>query len=243
MKLLLPLLFVASVSLAVDPPAPSETAPTATPPAKKPTTDYALRTAKELKPTRTVIYKTLPDRTLELHIFEPKGFQTSDKRPCFLAIHGGGWTAGTPTVMYCVASHFAERGWVGVSLRYRIQKPERNTTVFDCVRDGRSAMRYLRAHAAELGIDPEHIVAGGRSAGGHVAAATALFDGVDEPGEDTKVSCVPNALALYSAVLDTSEQGYGKDTIGERWEELSPLRHVRAGLPPTLVLHGIRDTP
>ena len=215
---------------------------TSAPPAKKPVTDYALRTAKELKPTRTVVYKKLPDRELELPLFEPKGLQPGDRRPCFLAIHGGGWTAGTPDVVYCVASHFAERGWVGVSLRYRIQRAERKTTVFDCVRDGRSAMRYLRAHAAELGIDVDRIVAGGRSAGGHVAAGTALFDEVDEAGEDTKISCVPNALVLYSAVLDTSEQGYGKETIGERWEELSPLRHVRAGLPPTLVLHGIRDT-
>jgi len=213
---------------------------------RKPTTDYALRTAKELKPTRVLIYKTVRegtrDRKLELHIFEPKNLKPADKRPCFLAIHGGGWVAGTADVMYCVASHFAERGWVGMSLVYRIQRPERGTTVFDAVRDARSVVRYLRAHAAELGIDPAQIVAGGRSAGGHLAAATALFDGVDEPAEDTAVSCVPNALALYSAVLDTSAEGYGKDTIGERWQELSPLNHIRAGLPPTLVLHGIRDT-
>ena len=70
----------------------------------------------------------------------------------------------------------------------------------------------------------------------------ALFDGINEAEEDTTISCVPNALALYSAVLDTSEQGYGKDTIGERWAELSPLRHVRPGLPPTIILHGVRDT-
>jgi len=208
----------------------------------KPVTDYALLTMKTLKPTRTVIYKKLPDRELDLHIFEPEGHQPTDRRPCFLAIHGGGWVAGVPDVMYCVTSDFAKRGWLAVSMRYRIARPERNTTVFDGVRDARSAMRYLRTHAAELGIDPAKIVAGGRSAGGHLAAATALFEGVDEPGEDTSVSCVPAALALYSAVLDTSEQGYGQATIGERWRELSPLLHVRAGLPPTLVMHGMRDT-
>jgi acetyl esterase/lipase len=211
-------------------------------PPAKPITDYALRTAKELKPTRTLVYKTLTDRKLELRIFEPDGHKATDQRPCFLVIHGGGWVAGTPDVVYCVASHFARRGWLGVSLQYRVQRADRGTTVFDCVRDGRSAVRYLRSHAKELGIDPGQIVAGGRSAGGHIAVGAALFDGVDEPGEDTTISCVPNALALYSAVLDTSEQGYGKDTIGERWKELSPLCHVRRGRPPTLVLHGIRDT-
>ncbi len=235
---LIPLLTAAGIAAAT----PAEPAPaTATPPAK-PVTDYALRTAKELKPTRTLVYKTLPDRQLQLRLFEPPKHQASERRPCFLAIHGGGWTAGSPDVMYCVAAHFAERGWLGVSMQYRIQRASRGTTVFDAVRDARSAVRYLRAHAAELGIDPAQIVAGGRSAGGHLAAAAALFEGIDEPGEDTGISCVPNALALYSAVLDTSEQGYGQATIGERWAELSPLRHVRAGLPPTLVLHGLRDT-
>ena len=214
----------------------------AAPATPKPVTDYALRTAKELKPTRALVYKTLPERRLELRIFEPKGYAASDRRPCFVAFHGGGWLAGTPDVVYCVASHFADRGWVGVSVQYRIKRKSADWTVFDCVRDGRSAIRYLRAHAAELGIDPDKIVAGGRSAGGHIAASTALFEGVDEPGEDTAVSCVPNALALYSAVLDTSEQGYGQQTIGERWQELSPVHHVKAGLPPTIVLHGIRDT-
>jgi acetyl esterase/lipase len=141
-----------------------------------------------------------------------------------------------------VADHYAQRGWVAISPRYRIQKAGGDATVFDGVRDARSAVRYLRAHAAEFGIDPNQIVAGGRSAGGHLAAATALFDGIDEPGEDTSVSCVPNALALYSAVLDTSEKGYGQAVIGERWADLSPVLHVRPKLPPTIVLHGARDT-
>jgi acetyl esterase len=230
------LLLVAAPAIAAD-------APTAdAPPPKKPVTDYALRTAKELTPARAVVYKTGADYQRELRIFEPRDHKPAERRPCFLAIHGGGWTAGTPDVMYCVASHFAERGWVGVSMQYRVQRADRGTTVFDSVRDARSAVRYLRAHAGELGIDPAKIVAGGRSAGGHLAAATALFNGQDEPGEDTAVSCVPNAVICYSAVLDTSEQGYGHDTIGERWRELSPLLHVRSGLPPTLVLHGIRDT-
>lgn len=209
---------------------------------KKPTSDYALRTAKELKPTRSVVYKTGTNFSRELRIFEPADHKPTDKRPCFLAIHGGGWVAGTPDVMYCVADHFAKQGWLGVSMQYRVQRADRGTTVFDAVRDARSAVRYLRSHAAELGIDPDRIVAGGRSAGGHLAISTALFDSVNEAGEDTSISCVPNAVICYSAVLDTSEQGYGHDTIGERWQDLSPLHHVRAGLPPTLVLHGIRDT-
>lgn len=231
------LLALSATALAADADAPAPEVPP-----KKPTTDYALRTAKELQPTRAITYKSGEGYRRELRLFEPQGHQATDRRPCFLAIHGGGWVAGTPDVMYCVASHFADCGWLGISMQYRIARADRGTTVFDCVKDARSAVRYLRLHAAELGIDPAKIVVGGRSAGGHLSAATALFEGVDEPGEDTTVSCIPAAVICYSAVLDTSEQGYGHDTIGERWQELSPLHHVRPGLPPTLVMHGLRDT-
>jgi acetyl esterase len=114
-------------------------------------------------------------------------------------------------------------------------------TVFDCVKDGRSAVRYIRQHASELGIDPDKIAVGGASAGGHIAAGTALFDGVDETGEDTKVSCVPNALVLLYAVIDTSKNGYGNKIIGDRWREISPVDRVRADVPPTILLHGTAD--
>src|SRR6185436_5286776 len=152
--------------LAATPAIASDALPADAAPPKKPVTDYALRTAKELTPTRAVVYKSGANYQRELRIFESQDHKPADRRPCFLAIHGGGWTAGTPDVMSCVADHFARKGWLGVSMQYRLQRAERGTTVFDSVRDARSAVRYLRAHAAELGIDPNRIVVGGRSAGG-----------------------------------------------------------------------------
>lgn len=198
--------------------------------------------AARLEPTRRVVYKTVGDRELSLHIFEPAGHRPTDRRPVFLAIHGGGWTGGEPRWFYPIADHFAHCGMLGVSLEYRLLDQEQGTTVFDCVRDGRSAVRYLRSHATELGIDPERIVVAGGSAGGHVAAGTMLFDGIDEPGEDTSVSCRPDVAVLYYPVIDTSEAGYGQQKIGDRWRELSPVDHVVSGLPPTIVFHGTADT-
>jgi acetyl esterase len=213
---------------------------TSTAPAKK--SDYVTSRARELKPTRLVTYKKVGDLELRLRLFEPAGHRPSDQAPCFLVIHGGGWVAGTPTIMYALGDDFARRGWVVASMEYRFHTKDGATTVFDSVRDARSAMRYLRSHAAELGIDPRKILAGGRSAGGHLAVAAALCDGVDDPQDDKNVSCVPNVLALYSPVIDTSAEGYGHELIGERWQELSPRHLVRPGLPPTLVLHGTGDT-
>jgi acetyl esterase/lipase len=197
--------------------------------------------AATLEPTRTVVYKKVGDRELVLNVFEPAGFKVSDKRPCFLIIHGGGWTGMEPRRMFPFAAHFAKLGMVGISVQYRLASTKTGVTVFDCVKDARSSMRYVRAHAAELGIDPQKIITSGGSAGGHLAAATALFDDVNEDTDDLKVSPVPNALVLLFPVIDTSTEGYGNAKIGERWKEISPVHHVRAGVPPTIIFHGTAD--
>jgi len=204
--------------------------------------DYVGQLAVKLEPTRVVVYKQVGDRELHLNIFEPEGFQRTDRRACFLTIHGGGWSGLAPRRQYPFAAHFAKLGLVSIAIEYRLFDRGSGTTVFDCVKDSRSAMRYVRAHAAELGIDPQKIIANGGSAGGHLAAGTALFDGVDEAGENTSVSSSPNAMVLYFPVIDTSTEGYGAAKIGARWQELSPLHHVRPGVPPTIIFHGTGDT-
>lgn len=191
------------------------------------------------KPTRSVVYKQAGDKALRMFIFEPPGFRPSDRRPCFLAIHGGGWMGGAPWMMYEPASYFAGRGMVGISIEYRLHN--RETPVADCVRDGRSAMRWLRSQAAELGIDPDQIIACGASAGGHLAAGTVLFEGIDEAGEDTSVSSRPAALVLFCPVLDTSEEGYGFAKVGAQWRELSAIERMRAGVPPAILFHSKAD--
>lgn len=197
--------------------------------------------AARLEPTRKLVYKTAGRRQLHLHVFEPENHAATDRRAAFLMIHGGGWTGGNARKFYPVADHLARRGMLAICLEYRLANARTGTTVFDCVRDGRSAVRHLRRHAAELGIDPDRIVVGGGSAGGHVAAGTALLP-FDEAGEATGISCVPNALVLLNPVIDTSENGYGRNKIGERWQELSPVEHVVPGLPPTIVFHSTQDT-
>ena len=198
--------------------------------------------AEKMEPCRTIVYKAVRSRSLSLHIFEPPGHSTTNRTPAFVTFHGGSWTSRTPRCFYPFVDHFAALGLVSISVEYRLLDEQAGWTVFDCARDARSAIRYLRAHAPELGIDPKRIVVSGGSAGAHLAAGTALFDGMDEEGEDTSVSCRPDLLVLYYPVIDTSEAGYGQSKIGERWRELSPVDHVRPGLPPTLVLHGTGDT-
>jgi acetyl esterase len=227
-------LFVALLLLTV--PALAQT------PAKSKAPDAVDTLAKDLKPSRIAVYKKIADRELQLHVFEPAGFKAGDKRACYLIIHGGGWTGGAPPRMYPFAAHYAKLGLVGISMSYRLHSAKTGVSVFDCVKDARSAVRYIRAHATELGIDPQKIIVSGGSAGGHLAVSTALFDKVNEEGDDLAVSASPNALVLLFPVIDTSKEGYGQAKIGERWQELSPAHNVRSGLPPTLIFHGTGDT-
>ncbi len=218
-------------------PAPKKAA--AAPATKEPT--FWAKLAAPLQPTRTVVYKKVGDRELRLDVFMPANAKPTDRRAALINFHGGGWSGGAPRVMYPFADYAAQHGLVGISVQYRLYKPGTENTVFVCVQDGRSAMRYVRTHAAEFGIDPAHLIACGSSAGGHLAAATGLFDDINEPGEDLTVSARPEAMILLWPVSDTSTEGYGNAKIGERWRELSPLHRVRAGLPPTILFHGTAD--
>src|SRR5262249_32119537 len=139
-------------------PATAAVAPPPAPaPATKSTPVYASQIAMQIEATREVVYKTIEGRGLRLFVLQPQSWKAGDNRPCYVGIHGGGWTSGSPRSMYPFAQHCVEQGMVGISVEYRLYKPNTPVTVFECVKDVRSALRYIRAHATELGIDPQKI--------------------------------------------------------------------------------------
>ena len=186
----------------------------------------------------TIAYKHPHNSTLKLHIFDT-GNATNAPRPAIVFFFGGGWVNGTPEQFFPHCAYLASRGMVTISAEYRVQS-RHGTTPFECVADGKSAIRWIRAHAAELGIDPQRLTAGGGSAGGHVAACAATVPGCDEPGEDASLSPIPDALVLFNPVVDTTSERFAPRLEG-RAEALSPLHHVKPGLPPTIIFHGIDD--
>lgn len=193
------------------------------------------------KPDEILDYKTTPQTTLKLHVFKPENHEKKDKRPVVVFFFGGGWIGGSPRQFYQQARFFSERGIVAISAEYRVFRKHK-TTPFDCVRDAKSAIRWVRAHADELGIDPERVIASGGSAGGHLAACTGVIEGNEEVEEELKISSVPNAMLLFNPVIDTTEKGYGLKKVGkERKTEISPCNHVRKGIAPTLIFHGTAD--
>jgi alpha-L-fucosidase/acetyl esterase/lipase len=202
---------------------------------------FAAQAADTPTPDRSVVYKTVGEVSLKLHIFNPPGHKPSGRAPAIVFFHGGGWRGGGYTHFSGQCDYLASRGMVAMTATYRTEKPH-GTTPQECVKDAKSAMRWVRAHADELGIDPDRLAAGGGSAGGHMAAATALLDGFNEEGEDTSVSCMPNALVLLNPVADNSADGFGHERVKAYWKKFSPLHNIHKDAPPTLIMTGSEDT-
>lgn len=191
------------------------------------------------KPDQLVTYKTVGDTVLKLHVFYPEGHKATDRTPVIVLFFGGGWLSGQPAKLYPQCARFASRGMVAISAEYRV-KSRNNTTPVECVQDGKSAIRWIREHAGELGIDPDKLVAGGGSAGGQVAAAAGTGTTIEEPGESA-TSCRPNALVLFNPVFDNGPGGYGYDRVKEYWQQFSPMNNIDSKTPPTILFFGDHD--
>ena len=172
-------------------------------------------------------------------------------------IHGGGWGSGDPNLFYPHCRYFASRGAVAVSVRYRLVTKTSGTGLAECVMDCKSAIRYLRSHAKELGIDPNRLAVLGDSAGGHLAAAVghaaqarrprrrrqrllrAQRHGPVQPRAGPGQSAVEPRIPAPKPLPATAP---ATGPVGELRQSLSPLHNVRPHLPPTLLMHGTADS-
>ncbi len=183
-------------------------------------------------------------------MFQPDGWKPSDKRPAIVCFFGGGWTGGSPRQFLPQCKYLATRGMVAIAADYRVAS-RNHVKAVECVKDAKSAIRFVRKNAARLGVDPNRIVAAGGSAGGHLAAACGTIVGFDEPDEDAKISSQPNAMLLFNPAvvlapvegLDLDEQRLAnlRNRMGIAPRELSPYHHIVRGTPPTAIFHGKAD--
>jgi acetyl esterase len=204
--------------------------------------------------TKALQYKAVGDVKLKLYLYEPEGHEARDKRPAIVFFFGGGWTGGSPGQFEQQCKYLASRGMVAITADYRVAS-RHNVKAISCVADAKSAIRFMRKNAAELGIDPDRIAAGGGSAGGHLAACTGVIEGLDEAGEDSSISCVPNALVLFNPPLVLApvegldevaparqDRAAFAARMGTDPEKVSPFHHVKKGAPPTIIFHGKADS-
>jgi acetyl esterase/lipase len=200
--------------------------------------------------TKSETYRKVGDTELKVWIFEP-ATKATKPLPAIVFFFGGGWVGGSPTQFEPQSRHLASRGMIAIVADYRV-KTRQDAKPADCVADAKACVRWVRANAARLGIDPERIAVGGGSAGGHLAASTATLPGLDPSQDDKSVSCIPDALVLFNPGtvmapfpgLDLKGFGAGLDKakFGCEPTEISPLHHVKKGTPPTIIFHGKADT-
>lgn len=188
-------------------------------------------------------YRRVGDVELKLYAHKPSDWKAGDRRPAIVFFFGGGWTGGSPAQFRYQCEYLASRGLVTVTADYRVAS-RHQVKAIDCVRDAAAALRYLRANAARLGVDPDKIAAGGGSAGGHLAACLGTLDEIDD-GTNAGVSYRPNAMVLFNPALQFGEPP-GIPLTSERTgvdpQAISPYHHVKAGAPPTILFFGTADT-
>lgn len=189
------------------------------------------------------VFRKVGETELRLHVVKPTGWAKSDRRACFVAFFGGGWNSGSPERSIGWAKWAANSGLVGIAPDYRT-RDRLGGTPEDCVSDARAAVRWVEAHAEELGIDSKKLICMGGSAGGHVAAWTAIPS--PGPGKDDPAPSIqPAALVLLNPVTDTKDGGYGgtKRFGGDaaRARGCSVPDQMPAKMPPTIVFHATAD--
>jgi acetyl esterase/lipase len=154
--------------------------------------------------------------------------------------------------------HLASRGWVCVSINYRLSP---RATFPDPIVDVKRAIAWIRAHGAQYGADPSFLVVTGGSAGGHLCALAALTgnDPEYQPGFEDVDTAVDGCVAFYGVYDFTDRHGQYRNrglaqllerrvmkvpmaTARDAYERASPMSRVSEEAPPFLVVHGDRDT-
>jgi len=186
-----------------------------------------------------VLYKEVDTTKLYFEIYRPQ-VSAGNELPAMVFFFGGGWKNGNRHHFLNQAKYLSERGLVCFLVDYRTESKHQSTP-FECVKDAKSAIRFIRKNAGDYHIDPDKIIASGGSAGGHLAAATALVSGYNEKTDDLSISCAPNALVLFNPVIDNGPGGYGYDRVGAAYKQFSPLHNIEEQAPPTLFMLGTED--
>jgi acetyl esterase/lipase len=192
-----------------------------------------------------LVYRSDGGRRARLDVYLPAGPAPPGGRPALLALHGGGWRGGGKEEYGRSLARLVERGLVVVAVDYRLSRPGAPSWpgILD---DVRAAARWVNRHANEFGIDPGRVAALGASAGGHLALLLAV---------DDRPAPVRAVIDFYAPTdlpaLAAADTGAGRSLglflggapgqVPGRYEAASPLRRVRPGAPPVLILHGDDD--
>jgi acetyl esterase/lipase len=196
-----------------------------------------------------VSYPAANGQSQLLDVYLPKTPAPAGGRPVMIAIHGGGWrNYDKSNYGPDIAAAFVPAGYVVVAPNYTLSRPGAPSWPTN-LQDLQAAVRWVRANAGTLGIDPNRVVAVGESAGANLAALL----GTSSPGAG---DAAVDAVVAFSTPSDLSSLYVGK--LADRLEiaqflggtpqqmpasyaAASPVSQVAAGDPPMLVIQGQQD--
>jgi acetyl esterase/lipase len=203
--------------------------------------------------SRDIPFPTVNGRTQYLDLYRPSGPPPAGGWPVIVAIHGGGWYKfGKSEYGSRIASGFVRRGFAVVAPNYLLSRPGRPTWPIN-LEDVQSAVRWTRARADALGLNPNRIFAMGESAGGNLAE---LLGTGSEATPEMGVSDRVTAVVAFSGPSDLVTLFQQSPAAGSRavrflggppgavpaaYRAASPVDQVRPGAAPMLLIHGSAD--
>lgn len=203
----------------------------------------------EIKSDQIYTYKQIKGTSLNLWVFNPPNHDLNSAKPAIVFFFGGGFRKGTPEQFVKHCEYLSARGMVSIVADYRVSS-RHNVTPIHCLKDAKSAIRWVRNNSKTLGIDPNKIVASGGSAGGFLAGATGTITNYDEKNESTEISSKPNLMILFNpGIINASTEGYKITEEREKRikllkvnpEDFSPYHQINKKTPSTLIFHGDAD--
>lgn len=197
-------------------------------------------------------------RRTTLDVWRRSDLPRDGKAPVLVQIHGGAWMLGDKEGQaYPLMQHLAERGWVCVSVTYRLSP---RATWPEHICDVKAALAWVKDHIADYGGDPDWVALSGGSAGGHLCSLAALTQNEPEfqPGFEDADTSVRAAVPFYGVYDWTNRDGTGRDDLEELlvervvkqpradaaaiYDKASPMTHLSEDAVPFLFLHGTNDT-
>jgi acetyl esterase len=194
-------------------------------------------------PQKSLVFKKTLQGDLKVHFYFPPDWKSKDRRPAIVFWFGGGFVGGSPAQFYTKAEYFAGRGLVCALAEYRV-KNTHGTSLDKCVEDARSAMRWMKQHAEEYGVDPQKVIASGGSAGGTLSILVALATGPDAEDDPDDVSPKPCAMVLFNPAQGEAVISRIDPKLCDKprlIEQIAGLDRPEQGQPPAIVFFGTDD--
>lgn len=190
---------------------------------------------------RAYIYKESAGKPRRMEIYFPPGHDAKNARAAgMILFHGGGWSGGSLKQFQAACYYFASRGLVCATAEYQMlskadasKLPKGETKKRVCITDAKSAIRWFKKNANELGIDPARIITGGGSAGGHISALATTNPGLNDPADPSDVDTSVVAYLWFNPAFSPDDSAD---------KEVDIVRFIDNHLPPSIAFFGTKDT-